>query len=151
MIGKRTAEEINQIVAEDLRIPYDRLWKLFVNDCETMRVSRTTLKRISSLRDTYTCILITGNMDSFTRFTVPTLKLDDYFDYINNSYFVGKHKGDNGGAQFIEYANALNVPIESCVLIDDSVKNCDLFEKLGGTAYHISPGHDVDAYLAELS
>lgn len=147
MIGKYTAEEINQYVADCIGIPYDEFWKIFVRDCTTMQVSEDTLKKISSLRDTYTTILITGNMDSFTRFTVPALKLDTYFDHINNSFFEGKHKSDEQGAVFTSYADALRTPIQNCILIDDSLKNCETFTRLGGIAYQITPEKNIDQYL----
>ncbi|MEK7192785.1 MAG: hypothetical protein AAB682_01485 [Patescibacteria group bacterium] len=34
------------------------------------------LKKLEALRDKYVVVLITSNMDSFTRFTVPALSLD---------------------------------------------------------------------------
>lgn len=36
MKGKRTAEEINQQVADKLGIPYEDIWKIFIRDVETM-------------------------------------------------------------------------------------------------------------------
>jgi len=150
MRGRYTAEEINQLVAKTMDFPYEELWELFVNDCESMEVSVDTLERLSALRDRYTVILITGNMDSFSRFTAPALNLDKYFDYISNSYYEGKHKTDNDGEIFTEYATKYGVPLNECFVIDDSKNVCATFEQLGGTAYFISLDADVNHYLGLL-
>ena len=151
MVGKYSAEEINKYLSQALDIEYKSLWELFVKDCETMHVSENVLEKIDSLRTKYITILITGNMDSFTRFTVPALKLDTYFDYINNSSFDGKHEFENGGEIFQLLADGLGSTIQSSFLIDDSVKNCESFNDLGGTTYLIEPNRDVNYCLDLLA
>ena len=151
MIGKYSAEDINRYLAEELDIPYETLWELFVRDCTTMEVSKEVLETIGMLREKYITILITGNMDSFSRFTVPALALDSYFDHVDNSYFSGKQKSDNNGAAFLEHAHERNVPIDTCILIDDSVKICEIFRSFGGTTYQITPEQSIRDYLALLT
>lgn len=151
MLGKYTAEEINSLLADKIAMPFEKLWELFVKDCKTMHVSKLILERLNNLRIKYTVILITGNMDSFTRFTVPSLGLDKYFDFINNSFFAGKLKDDSSGVLFTEYANKLNVPITECFIIDNSPKACLSFTNLGGTSYQITPEHDIAYFLDKLS
>jgi FMN phosphatase YigB (HAD superfamily) len=151
MLGKKTAEEINTILAKHLGVPSQDLWELFVDDCETMKVKQSTLDTINSLRSRYTTILITGNMDSFTRFTVPALELDTYFDYITNSADAGVLKSDESGKQFLDLAKSSSVNIADCVLIDDSEKICALFECLGGTALQITSEHSIDTSLSQLT
>lgn len=150
MRGKYTAEEINQWMAKQIGIPYEELWQLFVNDCGTMKVSKHTLEKLSALRDRYTVVLMTGNMDSFSRFTATTLELERYFDYISNSFNEGKHKTDNDGEIFVEYAKKYGVPLSECVVIDDSPNVCAVFEQLGGTAYRVSPERNIESYLSQL-
>lgn len=151
MIGKYSAEDINRYIAEELGISYETLWELFVRDCTTMEVSKKVLETIGMLREKYTTILITGNMDSFSRFTVPSLALDSYFDRIDNSYFSGKQKSDANGAAFTEHAHKLNVRIDTCILIDDSVKICEIFRSLGGIPYLITPEQNIRDHLALLA
>lgn len=150
MLGKYSAEEINQYIADEVGIPFSTLWSVFVDDCKTMKVSMKTLEKISSLRERYTTVLITGNMDSFTRFTVPSLQLDTHFDNIYNSFSEGKHKTDEGGAIFLAYADSLQVPIQKCILLDNSQKICAAFSQLGGTACLITAEQDTDFYLSQL-
>ena len=95
-------------------------------------------------------VLITGNMDSFSRFTVPALKLDAYFDAISNSYDEGRLKTDDGGALFLHYANRFGVPIEECVAIDDAEDVSAMFTALGGTAILVTADRTVDVILDSL-
>lgn len=151
MRGVYSAEEINKLVSEKIGIPYNELWDLFVNDCKSMNISKQVLEKINSLRNKYIVILVTGNMDSFTRFTIPALELDKYFDHINNSFFDGKLKTDEKGQVFTEYAKAFGVNLKECLFIDNSPKACALFEELGGKAFLITPEYDVMYYLEKLS
>lgn len=150
MRGLHTAEAINRLVAAELELSYETVWRSFVADCRSMNVSASTLAKIAALRDRATVILATGNMDSFTRFTVPALRLDSAFDLISNSSDEGRLKTDDGGALFLDYAARFGVPIGRCVLIDDAADGCATFAALGGRALRVTPTHGVDHYLDEL-
>jgi len=151
MLGKRTAEEVNRFLAEQMGMPYEKLWELFVRDAETMRVPQGALAQIAALRDRYTIVLITVNMDSFDRFTVPALELDAYFDSISNSYHEGLFKNDSGGEVFRKYLEMYQAPVEHSFLIDDSTAACATFTALGGTAYQVTPEKGVTHHLAQIS
>ena len=96
-------------------------------------------------------ILITVNMDCFSRFTVPALQLNNYFDAISNSYYEGKFKSDNGGEIFTEYIEKYSAPTESCILIDDSSSACETFKSLGGIAYRVTEEEDLVTHLSKLA
>jgi FMN phosphatase YigB (HAD superfamily) len=115
-----------------------------------MQVSKRTLERLSWLRSRYIVILLTGNMDSFSRFTVPTLGLEKYFDYISNSYHEGRLKTDNNGEIFRMFTDRFGVALRECILIDDSLGACRMFEALGGVAYLVTAEKNIDYYLALL-
>ncbi len=129
MKGAYTAEEVNKLVAQNIDMPYEELWELFVQDCKTMRVSSEVLEKLKELRSKYTVILITDNMDSFTRFTVPALQLDSVFDSITNSFVSKRPKNENQGKVFTEYAKTFDTPITSCFLLDDSVSTCKYLKR----------------------
>jgi len=150
MRGKYSAEEINKIVAEKTGIAFEKLWNIFVEDCKTMQVSKELLETLHNLRDRYIVILTTGNMDSFSRFTHPALKLENYFDYVSNSFYEGIHKTDNNGEIFIKYAKQYNVPIKNCFVFDDSKKVCKIFTELGGTACLVTPEQNLIYHLKNL-
>ncbi len=97
MNGVYTSEDINKLLSDSLGINYEFLWNLFVKDCQNMHVDETVLSRIKELRKDYKIILITDNMDCFDRFTVPALKLDDYFDAVVNSFNEQTSKNENEG------------------------------------------------------
>ncbi len=150
MRGEYAAEEINIFLSEAIGVPFEELWQIFEEDCKTMEVSQSTLEKLASLRARFIVMLTTSNMDSFTRYTQPALKLDTYFDYISNSYFEKKLKTDKGGELFIEYAKKYNVPIDECIVLDDSKAVCESFKALGGTAYLVTPQIGVDYYLDRI-
>lgn len=151
MRGKYTAEEINKIVSEKTGIPYKRLWDIFVKDCKTMFVQKENLEKLNNLRNQYTVILITGNMDSFSRFTQPALGLDEYFDHISNSFQEGIHKTDNRGEIFLKYTEKYEVSIQDCIVLDNSSNVFKVFSELGGTAYLITQSKNLEYYLKKLS
>ena len=103
MRGRYASEEINRFLAEKLNIPFEKLWGIFVSDCKSMNVSADVLNKIEILRARYNTVLITGNMDCFTRFTIPTLGLDGHFDQIFNSADHGKFKDDDRGKIFMGF------------------------------------------------
>ncbi len=150
MRGKRTAEETNEILAEHLDVPFQEIWNVFVQDARSMKVSQEPLNTIKNLRHSYTTILITVNMDSFSRFTVPALQLNDYFDAISSSYEEGLFKSDNGGEVFRKYIHAYQAPVASSVLIDDSPSACNTFKDIGGVAFQVTSREDLPYYLERI-
>lgn len=150
MRGLHTAEAINGIVAAALDMSYDELWAIFVADCRSMHVSPATLARITRLRAVAYVVLITGNMDSFSRFTVPALGLDRYFDAISNSFSEGRLKTDDSGTLFVHYADRFSASIGDCLVIDDSEEVCSTFAHLGGTPLLATPERTADTILDNL-
>ena len=150
MLGKRSSEEINETLARYLQVPPDSLWQLFQQDCETMWVDQELLNKINSLRKKFYTILITDNMDCFDRFTTPALELNKYFDVIVNSFREQKFKSDSNGELFVKYTNKFNSPIKSSVLIDNSVKTCNVFSRLGGTVYLVTSDESASRHLSKL-
>ena len=150
MRGLHTAEAINEMVAAEVGLSYDAVWTAFVADCRSMHVSPAILSRLRLLRPLANIVLMTGNMDSFTRFTVPALGLDDYFDAISNSFDEGRLKTDGGGSLFIRYARRFGTPIEQCVLVDDAADVCAVFTDLGGKALQVTVERTTEAILDGL-
>ncbi|MDE2096054.1 MAG: HAD family hydrolase [Patescibacteria group bacterium] len=139
MLGKYTSEEINQMLADELGADYNKLWSTFVNDCKKMAVSQEVLDRIQSLRERYFIVLITDNMDSLDRFTVPALGLDQYFDLIVNSHTEKALKNDENGKSFQKVIEKYQSPLSESILIDNSVSSCKVFEDLGGKSCLVTP------------
>lgn len=150
MRGFHTSEAINEMIAAALDIPYDAVWSTFLADCRSMHISPAILSRLRLLRPLANIVLITGNMDSFTRFTAPALGLDEYFDAISNSFYEGTLKTDNGGSLFSRYASRFGTPIEQCVVVDDADDVCAVFTSLGGKALQVTVERTTEAILDDL-
>ncbi len=147
MRGEFTSEEINKRIAESVEMPYEELWKIFVDNCKTMTVSQEILNKLQDLRSKYHVVLMTDNMDCFDRFTVPALSLDKYFDAIVNSYNVKAGKKDNNGKSFLDVVEKFNSTTENSILIDNSVSTCEVFNALGGKPLIVTPTESLDYWL----
>lgn len=150
MRGNRTAEEVNQMLADQTGISYEKLWNVFVKDCESMHVSNEVLEKLDSLRSVYTVILVTSNMDSFSRFTEPATGLKRYFDHISNSFDEGILKTDNNGELYLRLVDKYQASIEDSVVFDDSKNVQKIFTGLGGTAYLVTKEQDLAFHLENL-
>ena len=150
MVGDTNSEEINRFIAEHLKRPFHDIWESFVSDCKTMYVDRAVLQKIDGLRTKYTVVLLTVNMDCFSRLTVPELGLENYFDDISNSYYTRKTKTYKEGEIYKELASKHGASLVNCFTIDDSISACDIFEKLGGKSYLVTPESNISAHLSKL-
>lgn len=126
MKGELTSEIVIQKIAEDSKLPYDRVLEEFIISCQKMQfVSDNVLNLIKVIRDKNVKVVIaTDNMDSFSRWTVPALLLNTHFDDILDSHTLKAMKGDmddSGKSLFFDDFITRNgiLPGES-VLIDDS-------------------------------
>jgi FMN phosphatase YigB (HAD superfamily) len=147
MKAEKTAEEVTALLSEMISIPFPRLWNILEEGCKTMKVSQVTLNKINSLRHIYRTVLMTDNMDTFDRFTVPSLELDRYFDTIINSYNKKQSKNKNDGEL---YRLSAGVDMKQCVLIDNAPNTCKLFANMGGKALLATEEQDVNFHLNTL-
>ena len=150
MIGKYSSEEINTILADELGVEYDVLWPAFVRDCKTMFIEGGALRKIGELRDRYTTVLMTDNMDSFDRFTIPALKLDTYFDRIVNSFSQRILKDEDNGKSFRNIIAESTVPISEHILMDNSKTTCDISQRIGGKFYLVTQDKPVLYWLDQI-
>jgi FMN phosphatase YigB (HAD superfamily) len=153
MLGKYTSEQIHQILVDELNIPYNELFEEFESGCRNIDISLEVLGIVKELKEqkVYYCILSTGNMDCFDRFTVPSNPiLQEIFDEIENSCNIGLFKTSNNGQYFSEKVSSLGANISECVVIDDSKKVCRVFESLGGKAINAYGIEECVNKLSEL-
>lgn len=150
MLGKHTSEDIVADLAHHLAIPFDDLWDIFVDDCATMGIDPLIRKRLMALKPRYTLVLVTGNMDCFTRYTVPNQHLTEVFDHISSSHEEGMMKTDNEGALFARYCTLLGAQRFECHVYDDSPEVCAVAKKLGMHAHRITGPASLEEALEEL-
>jgi FMN phosphatase YigB (HAD superfamily) len=147
MRGEISSETVNMLIAKKLALDYEELWKIFVESSTTIGISTKALSHIARLKTAYTTVLVTDNMDSLTRFTVPAYELTNVFDQIINSAEVGMLKQDDNGAIF----RLVTDEFSKCILLDDNVQVCSLFENLGGRAYQVNGESETITYLKSLT
>ncbi|MDP1760261.1 MAG: hypothetical protein Q8L01_02310 [Candidatus Woesebacteria bacterium] len=154
MSGKLTTEEVHDMLSKALRIrskDAQTIQKLFIEDCKNIDISDKILSKLSKLKKLYRVVLVTDNMDTFHRFTVPNNpQLMTVFDEIHDSYNRGKFKKTNDGELFLEICEKYGIPVKSCILIDDSKNNCAYFSALGGRAYTPKSEMEVLNILKEI-
>jgi FMN phosphatase YigB (HAD superfamily) len=156
MRGKLVTEDIVNFLALRLKIPKKILLADLIQSCQQMTfVDPQVEKLVQKLRRKKVRVVIaTDNMDSFPRWTVPTLRLRQMFDGVLNSHTLRALKKDfdeTGHSLFFRnYLNEGNLGISEAVLVDDSQANCQLFETAGGKAYQARDKNDLLFTLKSL-
>ncbi len=151
MRGQKSSEDINQIISDKCNLDYNMIWNYFVKDCKNMIISEDILCALSACKKNNILILITDNMDCFNRFTKNKLNLSEYFHYIFNSCDYGFLKDDPPQrGLFKKIIDLQGFDVQKSVLLDNSQKNCDLFNQLGGTSFLIKDKQDVISILKML-
>lgn len=134
------SERANRILSEKTGKNFDELWNVFVEDCRQMSFDPHLRQKVLDLRKFAEVVLVTGNMDCFSRFTVPSLGLDQVFDRILNSSEMGFLKTEQDGETFLSFLRPLGLSIKDAYLVEDSEKTCRYFENLGGRSFLVKQG-----------
>lgn len=121
-------EEIRNLVEDDLK-----------KSCREMRfVSNEILGLLKKLKRTKKkCVIATDNMDTFIKFTKPSMKLEKYFDDFLVSSELKTLKfnykdGFKGSLPFFDqYIKKQRVSYKEVILIDDCSDSTGGFKKLG--------------------
>ena len=96
MLGKLSYQEVAYKMSQSTNISIDIITKELRFSCEKMRFCINGIENI--IRDIQKkgvkVVIATDNMDTFTKFTVPALRLDALFDNILNSYEIRRLKDD---------------------------------------------------------
>lgn len=126
MKGELTSEDIVRKISNETGIEYEKVLNEFIKGCELMEyVDSKVPELIKKLKKKgYKVYIASNNMDSFDRWTIKAMKLDELFDGIINSFPVKVLKHDfneDGTSLFFDTVLAKeNVKPNETVLIDDS-------------------------------
>lgn len=155
MRGKVNAEEISTMLADRFGYSWEIIFQDLKESCESMcMVSDEILPLVQKLRKNGTkCVIATDNMDTFTRFTVPALRLSEHFDGVLNSFETGMLKfdiEDDAIPFFDEYLEKNNLNYQDVVLIDDCTDKSGTYEKLGLDILQIFSPDDFMERLKQL-
>lgn len=156
MKGEITTEEIIKKISIQVNLDYQTIFDEFVKSCQTMSfVDNKCLKLIEQIRRNGIKVMIaTDNMDSFLRWTVPTLKLDSIFDHILDSSTIKSLKNDfdksNNSLFFDCFIKANKIGKGESVLIDDSVDKDGKIQSYGIDYFRIEAGLGLTPALEQI-
>jgi len=126
MRGEIKSEDVVKEVSDKSGIRYQRVLKQFIVGCKKMEyVDNKCVDLINKIRGNGVRVVIaTDNMDSFVRWTVPSLGLNLVFDGILDSYTLKAMKNDFSEAGislfFDSFIKSNGIGKGESVLIDDS-------------------------------
>ncbi len=124
MRGGINSEEAVKEICKIAKLDEDMVLQGLISSCKNMELNNDNLlSTIEDIRRLGTEVVIaTDNMDTFIRWTVPSLRLERYFDGIIDSFTQKALKADFDGETslfFNDYLQTSKTPPEKMVLIDD--------------------------------
>lgn len=131
-----TASDIVQMIVDQTNLDFDLVEDYLYESVRMMELVPEVFalaKQLKAMR--MKLALVTDNMDVFSEIVVETHQLHDVFDAIINSADYGLVKRDNDGELFEIAHDMLGSSFEESLLIDDSVKTNQLYERKGGHAF----------------
>jgi FMN phosphatase YigB (HAD superfamily) len=142
MRGQVTSEEVIHAIAKKLNLDYHLIWQEFIRSCQSMQLLSAEIPSlISTIRARGVKVVIaTNNTDSFSRWTVPSLKLHEVFDAILNSADAKSLKWEiNEKGQSLFFADFLQRqdihPGESALIDDNNSEMARERTRLFGIEY----------------
>ncbi len=145
MKGEIQSEDVIRRISDKSKLAYSDVFDEFIHSCMNMEfVSKDVPGLIKKLQKNGSKVVVaTDNMDSFTRWTKRYLKIDDLFDDVLNSHYLGGMKKDvdkDGKSIFFsEYLKKNNLKPGESILVDDSSDDIQTIESFGIKYEHIEP------------
>lgn len=148
-VDSKLKKEITKIIDSDLE-----------ESCRKMRfVSEEITELLEKLRRMgKKCVIATDNMDTFIKYTKPSMELEKYFDDFLVSSELNTFKFDiiespEGCLPFFDrYLKAQKVKYDEVVLIDDCVDNTGTFKSLGFETFQVkNTKHFINVLQSALS
>ena len=147
MRGYLTSEDVVEQVCKEFHFEPEMMLKELILSCQNMRLmSENTLHLITEIRSRGVKVIIaTDNMDTFQRWTVPSLSLDAYFDDILSSSELGALKSDTDeqgrSLFFTPYLKSNEIGAGESLLLDDSDERLGQIIRRTGIDYErVEPG-----------
>jgi FMN phosphatase YigB (HAD superfamily) len=150
MRGDYTSEEVCAKISQDLGVDFQLIFSELAKSCLSMEYCDPDVpKLVNKIRSNGVKVVIaTDNMDTFRRFTVSAMRLQESYDDILVSSELGALKDDyeNGESLFFsEYMKKSGLDYSEVLLLDDSVDKMPICKDIGLPAVNInSPKHLID-------
>ncbi len=147
MVWKFSSSEICKYISNNLNLDYEYIYNTLVEDCKKIDLSENILNLLKKLKKHYYIVLVTDNMDCFSRYTLKyNREYFKIFDWIFNSSEHWFFKNDI----YNHYLNKYNSQINLSYLIDDSIRNCESFKKIWWNTLNLKWEDDVVKWLKKL-
>jgi len=156
MRGEWSAENITDTISKAIDVPSDILLSGLRESCEQMELlNHRILPIVKRLRNGgQKVVLATDNMDTFKRWTIPALHLNEHFDSILDSHTLRALKRDNdrfGKSKFFgKFLSDNGISPTETVLVDDSASNMAVNE-FGMKFIQATSDSSIESILASLS
>jgi FMN phosphatase YigB (HAD superfamily) len=153
MRGKLTAEQVCDLVSTANNLDYEVVFNELTRSAKEMEfVSDHIPDLIRKIRKNgYRVAIATDNMDTFMRFTVPAMELDNLFDDILSSFELQTLKEDyedDSLTFFNNYFAKHKLTNSDAILLDDFTDKTGVFKASGFDTVQIT---DADSLLNELN
>jgi len=158
MRGDIDVSEVVNYISNKTGYNKNNIKNYLIESCEQMQlVDSSILDLVKKLRSKgIFCVIATDNMDVFSLYTVPALKLDNYFDDIINSFdkkilkydFVNNDSSDI--SFFNDYLKNKDISYDQAVLIDDSPDESGLYKKNGFDIKLVKDKNDIISFLQKM-
>lgn len=143
MKGARTSEEVCQKFCDETGYDYQLIYDTLKYDCRFIDIAHEVISKLRELKEYYHVILVTDNMDCFSRRTLDKNPNFDVFDDIFMSHIEWYFKKENNCQAFDRYISKYNAIVSNCILIDDSSNNCKAFEVYWWRIYNTKTKENV--------
>lgn len=134
MLGKNTSQEICEYLSLKLSLDCDYIYNSLVESCKKIDLSINIKNALQRLKELYKIILVTDNMDCFSDFIVKYNS--DYFQ-IFDDIFNSSESGYFKNEVYFKFIEKYNAKINLSYLVDDSIKNCEIFNNLWWKAFNV--------------
>ena len=156
MKGFVSSATVVDILAQQFNLSSQALYQELERSCRAMQFADSSIPaKLTRIRDQGVKVVIaTDNMDTFTKWTVPSLELELLFDGVLSSPDRGAFKKEvaDGRSPFFDlYLNQQGLKPGEAVLLDDNPKNA-VVESLNMRFVHITPTNPLckvlDSFIA---
>jgi len=156
MRGLYTSEDIVEILSKDSGVPKEIILHELAESCYQMKyVSNDIPKLIKKIKSKGIKVVIaTDNMDTFERFTIPSMEIGNLFDdfLISCKLKVLKEDIQEDSIPFFDnYLNKYNLSYQDAVLLDDCIDTTGVYNKLGFQIIEITSSNKLIEILKEYA
>lgn len=153
MSGQITYTDVNALMAHKFGVERSYLDRVLLESLENFTLNRSLLSLLQVLRRLGTTVVImSDNMDVFTRYVVPNLGLDQFFDAIFSSSDLQKMKSHNDWELPKAIAKKYDCDYADVLVIDDWEELITSLSPMGFCTFlYTEERHsDFEKYINEL-